>query len=71
MTTLSDTIERTGIATTRRTLHAAIAGALGVEIPRAGVRPCITAGGTAFQVVGSTTCNFLTTLFSPAAECLA
>jgi hypothetical protein len=68
MATLTDTIERTGVAATRRTLHAAIAGTLGVEVPRAGIRPCITAGGTAFQVVGSTTCNFLTALLSPAAE---
>jgi hypothetical protein len=70
MATLTDTIERTGVAATRRTLHAAIAGTLGVEVPRAGIRPRITTVGTALQVVGSTTCNFLTTLLSPAAECL-
>ncbi len=71
MATLTDTIERSGVAATRRTLHAAIAGALGVEVPRAGIRSCITTGRTALQIVGSTTRNFLPALLSPAAECLA
>ena len=71
MTTLSDTIERTGVAATRRTLYAAITGALGVEVPRTSIRPRITAGGTAFQIIGAAACNFLTALLSPAAESLA
>ena len=68
MATLTDTIERTGVAATRRTLHAAITGALGVEVPRTSIRPRITAGRTAFQIIGAAACNFLPALLSTAAE---
>jgi hypothetical protein len=68
MATLTDTIERTGVATTRRTLRTAIACAFTAEIHRSGIGPRITACGAAFQIVGTTTCDFLTALIGTAAE---